>query len=102
MVVPERGNRKDCFHRRVTVLPPYVSPRCWRVYNQRAPKIQFALTTGRLRRHARWRARKLNAAAIDILMHPGLPGIPVLPGRDDDRRATRPFRHFAGQRGEWL
>ncbi len=47
--------------------------------------------------------RKLNAAFIDgPLMHPGLEGTYRLRGRDDDRRATRPFRRFAGQRGEWL
>ncbi len=31
----------------------------------------------------------------------GAEGIP-LTRRDDDRRATRLFRRFAGQRGEWL
>lgn len=73
-------------------------------YNQRYPKIQFALTTGPSGAMLDGVLEgKLNAAFIDgPLMHPGLEGIPAYQGRDDDRRATRPFRRFAGQRGEWL
>ncbi len=72
-------------------------------YNQRYPKIQFALTTGPSGAMLDGVLEgKLNAAFIDgPLMHPGLEGIPAYQ-EDDDRRATRPFRRFAGQRGEWL
>lgn len=52
-------------------------------YNQRYPKIQFALTTGPSGAMLDGVLEgKLNAAFIDgPLMHPGLEGIPAYPGK---------------------
>ncbi len=61
-------NRKDCFHSARVKYCRRTYPRALLAgYNQRYPKIQFALTTGRLPAHAGWRYEegKLNAAFID-------------------------------------